>query len=130
MGPSRGPCESLPQALEASVEGASLCSKAAFVLLLASLHTPFLLSGLQMQVLGVLGGHTVSRTEVAGGSGLALQRLAPPTLCPLPSELRLSHHPRNSHLLPGSGCAAFRAQSWKRTRREAGLDALTLASTA
>ena len=71
--PSWGPCESLPQALEASVEGASLCSKASFVLLLALLHNPFLPSGLQMQVLRVWGALTVSSTEVADGqwSGIA-----------------------------------------------------------
>ena len=73
MDPSWGPCESLPQALEASVEGASLCSKASFVLLLALLHNPFLPSGLQMQVLRVWGALTVSSTEVADGqwSGIA-----------------------------------------------------------
>lgn len=98
VGPSRGPCESLPQALEASVEGASLCSKAAFVLLLASLHTPFLLSGLQTQVLGVLegdrqphrgGGWKWSGVAEAGPSlplspALRAQALSPPQELPPP----------------------------------------------
>lgn len=134
MGPSRGPCESLPQALEASVEGTSLCSKASFVLLLASLHNLFLLSGLQTQVLRVLGGGTVSRTEVAGGkwSGVAEGWHLPPSVpCSQSSgSLTTPDIWGNSHLLTGSGCAAFRAQSWTRTRREGGLDALTLAGTA
>lgn len=65
VGPSPGgPSESLPQAPEALVEGASLSSKAFFVLLLASLHNPFLPSPLQTQVLRALGAPAVSSTEV------------------------------------------------------------------
>ena len=63
MGPSPGPCESLPQALEASLEGASLSSKASFVLL-ASLHNPFLPSELQTQVLWAIEAPAVSSTEM------------------------------------------------------------------
>lgn len=48
MGGSMPPglSESFPQALEALVEGASLSSKASFVFLLASLHSPLLPSDL------------------------------------------------------------------------------------
>lgn len=109
-----GACESLPQALGASLEGAFLSSKASFVLLLASLHNPFLPSELQTQVLWVVGAPAVSSTEpdtwkvVWHCRGLELASLLP--LSPACSELSLSHCPR--HLgkppppCPGSGCAA------------------------
>ena len=67
-------------------------------------------------------------------SGLALQKAG--TSLPLSPALRAQalSPPQTSGETPtscaGSGCAAFRAQSWMSTRREGGLDVLTLASTA
>lgn len=67
-------------------------------------------------------------------SGLALQKAG--TSIPLSPALRAQalSPPQTSGETPtsctGSGCAAFRAQSWTSTRREGGLNVLTLAGTA
>ena len=66
-------------------------------------------------------------------SGLALQKAG--TSLPLSPALRaqaLSPPQTSGETLtscPGSGCAAFRAQSWTSAGREGGLDVLILAGT-
>lgn len=86
-----GPSESLPQAPEAFIEGASLCSKAFFVLWLASLHNPLLPSPLQTQVLPALGPRAVSHTGVGQwmppgkwGGCAEIRSLLSRFLCPCP----------------------------------------------
>lgn len=140
MGPSLGPSESLPQAPEALVEGASLSGKAFFVLLLASLHNPLLPSHLQTQVLRDLGGTSCERHRGRQtcllGSGLAVRKTGTALWLPasLPFQGSVSHPSPGSWGSPYLPTQVVGVQPaghhyWMCTRRQGALDALTLVST-